>query len=39
MYFGYKHAETEPYCLHKLSTFLKCHMPLIIKQVKKNVIC
>ena len=29
MYFGHKHVETEPNCLHELATFFKYHMPLI----------
>ena len=28
MFFGRKHVETEPSCLHELTTFLKFHMPL-----------
>ena len=28
MYFGRKHVETEPICSHKLTIFLKYHMPL-----------
>ena len=28
MFFGSKHVETEPSCLHELTTFLKYYMPL-----------
>ena len=28
MYFGRKHVENEPSCLHELNTFLKYYMPL-----------
>ena len=28
MYFGHKHVETGPNCLHELATFVKYHMPL-----------
>ena len=28
MYYGHKHVETGPNCLHELATFLKYHIPL-----------
>ena len=31
VYFGHKNGETGPSCLHKLATFLKYHMPLILQ--------
>ena len=31
LYFGHKHVETGPNCLHELATFFKNHMPLKTK--------
>ena len=31
MNFGHKHVETGPNCSHELDTFLKYHMPLILR--------
>ena len=36
IYFVHKYVETRPNCSHELTTFLKYHMPLRMKENKKE---